>query len=157
MDIGCGQHWSDSLVAHFPHTIKSNDQAADAVSLYRKVLAAQADTSVVIVTVGFLTNLNDLLISNSDSFSPLNGKDLVIKKVNRLVAMAGKFPEGLEFNVKEDSTSSKYVFDHWPTRIIFSGFEIGEKIETGKKLINNNLKSPAKMVFQNCHPDVGRG
>ncbi len=147
VNIGCSQHWSDSLIANYPHSIKSNDQAQDAVSLYRKILASQSDTSVVIVTVGFLTNLNDLLLSGSDTFSPLSGKNLVQKKVKRLVAMAGKFPEGWEFNVKEDSASSKYVFENWPTRILLSGFEIGEKIFTGKNLIKSNLKSPAKMAF----------
>ena len=83
VNIGCSQHWSDSLIANYPHSIKSNDQAQDAVSLYRKILASQPDTSVVIVTVGFLTNLNDLLLSGSDTFSPLSGKNLVQKKVKR--------------------------------------------------------------------------
>ena len=147
VNIGCSQHWSDSLAANYPHSIKSNDEAQDAVSLYRKILVSQPDTSVVIVTVGFLTNLNDLLLSGTDTFSPLSGKELVQKKVKRLVSMAGKFPEGWEFNVKEDSTSSKYVFENWPTKIVLSGFEIGEKILTGKKLIKSNLKSPAKMAF----------
>lgn len=147
VNIGCSQHWTDSLVANYPHSIDSTAQAQDAVILYRKILSSQPDTSVVIVTVGFLTNLNDLLNSNADSISPLNGKDLVNKKVKRLVSMAGMFPEGSEFNVREDSTSSKNVFDRWPTRIILSGFEIGEKILTGKKLISSNLKTPAKMAF----------
>ena len=147
VNIGCSQHWSDSLVANYPHLITSNDQAQNAVSLYRKILASQPDTSVVIITVGFLTNLNDLLHSESDQISPLNGKALVQKKVKRLVSMAGKFPEGWEFNVKEDSTSSNYVFENWPTKILLSGFEIGEKIFTGKNLIKSDLKSPAKMAF----------
>lgn len=147
VNIGCRQHWTDSIVARFPHTLDSNSQAQDALQLYRKILASQPDSSVVIVTVGFLTNLNDLLRSSPDSFSPLNGEALILKKVKRLVAMAGKFPEGWEFNVKQDFESSKYVFDHWPTRIILSGFEIGEKILTGKKLISSTVKSPAKMAF----------
>ncbi len=147
VNIGCSQHWTDSLALHYPHAIRSNDQAQDARLLYRKILASQPDTSVVIVTVGFLTNLNDLLLSQADAISPLNGKELVQKKVNRLVSMAGKFPEGLEFNVKEDSTASRYVFGNWPTKILLSGFEIGEKIITGKNLIQSNLKSPAKMAY----------
>jgi len=147
VNIGCSQHWTDSLVANYPHKIYSTSHAQDAVFLYRQILSSQPDTSVVIVTVGFLTNLNDLLNSNADSISPLNGRDLVNKKVKRLVSMAGMFPEGSEFNVREDSTSSKNIFDHWPTRIILSGFEIGEKILTGKKLIGSNLKTPAKMAF----------
>jgi len=150
--IGCSQHWTDSLAANYPHQLQSTSLAPDAVSLYRKILAAQPDTSVVIVTVGFLTNLNDLLLSQPDSSSPLTGNELVTRKVKRLVAMAGKFPEGWEFNVKEDSTSSKYVFDHWPTPIILSGFEIGEKILTGKNLIESNIKSPAKMAYRLAMP-----
>ena len=147
-NIGCSQHWTDSLVAHFPHQLKSTSDAQDAVALYRKILASQPDTSVVIVTVGFVTNLYDLLNSRGDAVSPLNGNDLVIRKVKRWVAMAGKFSEGMEFNVKEDSVSSKYVFEHWPTPTILSGFEIGKKIFTGKKLIGTNLKTPAKMAFE---------
>lgn len=152
VNIGCSQHWTDSLVANYPHMIDSTSEAQDAVSLYRKILAAQKDTSVVIVTVGFLTNLNDLLLSKADNICPLNGNDLVVKKVKRLVSMAGIFPEGSEFNVREDSTSSKYVFDHWPTRIVFSGFEIGNKILTGNKLRGSSLKSPAKMAFSIAIP-----
>lgn len=152
VNIGCNQHWTDSLVAKYPHQCKATSQAQDAVVLYRNILANQPDTSVVIVTVGFLTNLNDLLLSEPDSYSPLNGNDLVVKKVKKWVAMAGKFPKGWEFNVKEDSASSKYVFDHWPTKIVLSGFEIGEKILTGIKLINSNLNTPAKMAFQIAIP-----
>ena len=152
VNIGCSQHWTDSLAAHYPHTLNSNSQAQDARLLYRKILASQPDNSVVIVTVGFLTNLNDLLLSKPDSISPFDGTTLVSKKVKQLVSMAGKFPEGWEFNVKEDSTSSNYVFEHWPTTIVLSGFEIGEKIFTGKKLIAANLKSPAHMAFKIAIP-----
>lgn len=96
-------HWPDSLMANFPHTLKSNDDAPDAVEVYRKILSKQPDSSVTIVTVGFLSNLKNLLQSKPDAFSPLNGKDLVEKKVKHWVAMAGKFPIGKEVNVKRDS------------------------------------------------------
>jgi len=152
VNIGCWQHWTDSVVAKYPHTIDSTAQTHDAVQLYRKILASQPDTSVVIVTVGFLTNMQDLLISKPDSFSPLNGMDLVTKKVKKLVSMAGKFPEGMEFNVKEDSLASKYAFENWPTKILFSGFEIGEKIHTGIQLINSAVQNPAKEVFNMSIP-----
>ena len=152
VNIGCSQHWTDSLVTHYPHSLNSNSQAQDAKLLYRKILASQPDNSVVIVTVGFLTNLNDLLLSKPDLITPLDGTALVSKKVKQLVSMAGKFPEGWEFNVKEDSASSNYVFEHWPTPVILSGFEIGEKIFTGKKLIAANLQSPAHMAFKIAIP-----
>ena len=148
------QHWSDTLVAKYPHKIKSNDEAEDAVTVYRKVLSQQPDNSVTIVTVGFLTNLANLMNSKPDKYSPLDGTTLIHKKVKRLVSMAGRFPEGKEFNVFMDSTSSQIVFSKWPTEVIFSGFEIGEKIKTGLPLVQNNAiqNSPGKDVFRICLP-----
>jgi len=154
VDVRDSQHWTDSILAKYPHTIKSNSEAEDAVVLYRKVLAAQPDQSVTIVTVGFLTNLANLLNSKGDSISPLTGKELVTQKVRLLVSMAGKFPEGKEFNVYCDSTSSVAVFENWPTKVIYSGFEIGQKIKTGLPLLENQSiqNSPVKDVFRICIP-----
>jgi len=147
--LGAWQHWPDTLVAKYPHTVKSTSEVPDAVSVYRKVLFAQPDTSVTIVTVGFLTNLSTLLKSAPDSICPLSGRDLVLKKVKKLVSMAGKFPSGSEFNVHIDSTASAYVFENWPTPVIFSGFEIGEKIHTGLRVMKMDVtNSPVKDVFQ---------
>ncbi len=144
------QHWTDSLLANYPHTIKSNDDAPDAVQVYRQVLAAQPNSSVTIVTVGFLTNLSNLLQSGPDTYSHLDGKTLVKQKVKQLVCMAGKFPDGYEFNVMEDAAASQNVYSQWETPIIFSGFEIGEKIKVGIPLINNKIiyNSPVKDVFR---------
>ncbi len=143
------QHWPDSIVSKYPHRIKSTSEVPDAVTVYRKVLAAQPDSSVTIVTVGFLTNLSNLLQSQPDSLSTLNGIELISKKVNRLISMAGKFPKGREYNVHMDSTSSEYVFNEWPGEIIFTGEEIGRKILTGLRLINSDIQhSPVKDVFR---------
>lgn len=154
VDMRDSQHWTDTLLAKYPHAIKSNNEVAGAVEIYRKILAAQPDTSVTVLTVGFLTNLADLLKSSGDQYSALNGLDLVKKKVKLLVSMAGVFPSGREFNVYNDSTASQYTFDHWPTKIIFSGFEIGKQIKTGLPLIHNASiqQDPAKDVFSICIP-----
>jgi inosine-uridine nucleoside N-ribohydrolase len=74
------QHWSDSIVARYPHAIQSNDEVPDAVEVYRKILAKQPNGSVTIVTVGFLTNLANLLNSPPDQFSKLSGRELVKTK-----------------------------------------------------------------------------
>src|SRR5665213_3177604 len=66
---------------YYPHALKRSADAPDAVALLRKVLAAQPDGSVVIVQVGFATNLARLLASRPDDTSPLTGKELVAKKV----------------------------------------------------------------------------
>jgi inosine-uridine nucleoside N-ribohydrolase len=149
VSLGSGQHWADSIVAKYPHAIKSTSEVPDAIEIYRKVLSKQPDASVTVVTVGFLTNLANLLKSRSDSYSGLTGEELVQKKVKRLVSMAGWFPEGREFNIYMDSAASKYVFENWPGDVIFTGFEIGKEIHTGLRLIRSGIQnSPVKDVFR---------
>jgi pyrimidine-specific ribonucleoside hydrolase len=143
------QKWSDTLVAKYPHKISSNAEAADAVTLYRKILSKQADNSVVIITVGFFNNIADLLKSPGDEYSSLSGQKLVEKKVMKLVSMAGHFPAGREFNVDQRVAASQYVFNHFTRPVIFSGYEIGSKIKSGFLLMHNKkiINSPVKDVF----------
>ena len=145
-----GQHWTDTVLARYPHSVKKNEEVPDATEVYRKVLASQPDKSVTIVTTGFLSNLFYLLKSPPDKYSQLDGKELVKQKVKQLVCMAGGFPAFSEFNVKIDAAASKYVFNNWETPVIFSGFEIGWKIRTGLPLVNNAaiVNSPVKDVFR---------
>ena len=144
------QHWSDTLRAKYPHHIKNNNETMDAVELYRKVLALQPDTSVTIITVGFLTNISNLLLSKPDAYSPLTGAELINTKVKNMVCMAGKFPSGKEFNVERDAKASINVFRNFPRPVILSGFEIGNRIHTGIPLVQNKQikNSPIKDVFR---------
>ncbi|HVX26501.1 MAG TPA: nucleoside hydrolase [Parafilimonas sp.] len=150
LDLRDWQHWTDSIVKNYPHAINSNKDVPDAVALYRRILSIQPDKSVTIITVGFLTNLRNLLQSKADMFSPLTGAQLVTQKVKRLVSMGGAFPSGSEFNINRDFPSSKYVYENWPTPVLFSGFEIGEKIKCGLPLIHNDsiTNDPVKDVFR---------
>ncbi|MEM1136612.1 MAG: nucleoside hydrolase [Bacteroidota bacterium] len=126
-------NWNDSIVTKYLHN-KTDLTYPSAVEVYRKVLAAQPDKSVTIVTVGFFTNLAELLQSQPDEYSNLVGRELIKTKVKELVSMAGKFPEGYEFNVEKDSTAAHYAINNWPTPVLFSGFEIGFSILTGNKV-----------------------
>jgi pyrimidine-specific ribonucleoside hydrolase len=148
------QHWTDTLLAKYPHNITRNGQVPDAVEVYRKLLAMQPDNSVTIITVGFLTNLSALLQSMPDKHSKLDGRALVKQKVRQLVSMAGRFPSGSEFNVNQDPAASQFVFDNWETPVLFSGVEIGFKIPTGLPLIRNESikQSPVKDAFRICIP-----
>jgi inosine-uridine nucleoside N-ribohydrolase len=151
-DVGLvGEKWADSLIAHFPHRLTERADLPDAVQEYRRILAGEPDNSVVVVTVGFVSNLSYLLQSPPDKYSPLDGKQLVANKVKHLVAMFGWFPQGREFNALVDAPASIVVAEQWPTRIIFSGFEIGNEIITGKRLRESNIKNtPAKEVYTIC-------
>jgi inosine-uridine nucleoside N-ribohydrolase len=152
VDITAFQKWDSIIVSNYPHDIK-NENTADALKLYRKILAEQPDKTVTIVTVGFLTNMANLLQSGPDEFSSLNGRELIDKKVKQLVCMAACFDQQMgtfkEFNVVKDAVASKITFDNWPTPILFSGFEIGSKIFTGLPIVNSNIeKSPVKDAFK---------
>src|SRR6267154_550456 len=81
----CQQKWAEAIVKKYPHSILKNEDAWDAVQLYRRILSAEADQSVTIVTIGFFSNLAKLMDSPPDKLSPLNGKQLIAKKVKQLV------------------------------------------------------------------------
>ncbi|MET0243676.1 MAG: nucleoside hydrolase [Flavitalea sp.] len=154
VEIRDWQGWSDSLQKNYPHNITSNDNAEDATGLYRKLLASAEDRSITIVTVGFFTNLSELLQSKPDQYSALDGKQLVATKVKSLVSMAGIFPVGKEFNIEKDVKAAQFVCNNWPGSILFSGFEIGKEIRTGLPLTRRDdiTNSPVKDVFSICIP-----
>jgi inosine-uridine nucleoside N-ribohydrolase len=115
----------------YPRKLQSGDQAEDAVTLLRKTLAAEPDDSVVMVVVGFSTNMARLLDSPADKISPLAGKELVKQKCRLLSIMAGNYgPKPVpEYNVVEDLAAARKVYAEWPTTIVASGFEIGLAIK----------------------------
>ena len=140
-DFTAQNGWNDTLINVFASDLRDK-KYPDAVSVYRQVLANQPDSSVTIVTVGFLSNISALLDSEPDAYSPLNGVDLVKAKVKKLVAMAGAFPEGTEFNVNQHASASLHAISKWPKPILFSGFEIGAKIFTGRKVAEQGGSNP---------------
>ncbi|NQE64392.1 nucleoside hydrolase [Caulobacter sp. RHG1] len=120
----------------FPHSLADGDDAPEAVALLRKTLAAQPDASVVVVAIGFSTNLARLLASGPDAASPLKGRDLVRRKVRLLSIMAGRFADARvgdevllksrpEYNIRKDIPSARALFRDWPTPIVASGAEVG--------------------------------
>ena len=119
----------------YPHKLKTGADAPDAVAVLRQALAGQPDHSVVIVQVGFSTNLAHLL----------DDPELVARKVKLLVLMAGDFAQpNPEFNIKMDIPSAQKLFRDWPTPVVASGFEIG-----------NSMLFPASSItrdFPGDHP-----
>ena len=115
-----------------PHDLASGRDAPDAMAVLRRTLAAAADGEVVMVVVGFSTNIARLLDTPADEYSPLTGRELVQRKCRLLSMMAGMFSaEGRhkEYNVYEDLAAARKVFAEWPTPIVASGFEIGREIK----------------------------
>lgn len=110
----------------YPRRIMNGAEAPEAAGLLMKVLEAQPDASVVIVQVGFSTNLAKLLALPG-------GRELIARKVRLLSAMAGHFPppgveRKAEYNVKVDLPAAATLFRDWPTPIVASGWEVGDAV-----------------------------
>ncbi|HEY0580065.1 MAG TPA: nucleoside hydrolase [Candidatus Nitrosocosmicus sp.] len=162
----CKQEWAQAIIQKYAHRYASNNDAREAVSLYREILSKQPDTSVTIITVGFFTNIADLLSSMPDNYSPLNGRELVNKKVKQLVSMAARLDsgknKGSEYNVHIDTKASQKVFSDWERPFILSPFEIGQHIFTGIPLIHDKsiksspVKDAFKIALEKDKNDIGR-
>ena len=140
--------YAEPIAKEYPHRLKSADDAPDAALLYRKVLAARPDGATVLVSVGQLPNMQNLLKTGPDEHSPLDGVELVKRKVKVWVCMAAKFPEGREANIYHDPKPAAYAIRHWPGKIIFSGWEIGNEIMTGKGLAKLPAGSPVRRGYE---------
>ncbi len=115
----------------YPHRLKRGSDAPEPTRLLRRLLSRQPDNSVVLVQVGYFSNLAALLDTPGDAASPLGGRELVKQKVKFLSVMAGAFAaigentHFLEFNVIKDIPAARKLAGDWPTPIVWSGFEIG--------------------------------
>lgn len=99
----------------------------DGPELYRKLLSEALDNSITIVCIGFTTNICALLKSGPDKYSPLNGIDLVRKKVKELHLMGccfGKVKQmystellDVEYNILGDIPSAQELFAKWPVEL----------------------------------------
>ena len=134
----------------FPHDLPSNDAAPSAVDVYRRVLAAAPDDSVVLVTVGYLTNVRDFLASEPDEHSPLSGIDLARRKVKRWVCMGGRYPHELDpgqwGNFKPDAAAAVWAARVWPGHVVFSG--LGTEVLTGAGLAATPETNPVRRAYE---------
>lgn len=139
-------------------------QPEQVIDMYREILEDADDRSVVFVSIGFLNNLCNLLQSKPDHISPLSGRELVQRKVSRLVCMGGCFLpmneeqkgivndmgldviEYCEFNVSKWPQASKTVAEAWPTEKVFVGFEAG-LVKCGSGLKQCSDGNPAKTAY----------
>ena len=122
----------------YPRSLTKSVPVPESVSTLRKLLSEAEDSSVAYISVGFSTNLANLLKSSPDANSELSGRELVAKKIKYISIMAGDFSaESLknpkkartEFNAVTDLNSSKYLYDNCPVPMYFSGFEFGDSIK----------------------------
>ena len=146
--------YAEKVARAFPHDLPRGSDAPAAAPLCRRLLAAQPDGSVTIVTVGFLVNLRELLDSRPDEHSPLDGEALVKQKVKQWVCMGGIFPSGRfpdgqgEYNLMWDTVASVRAVNDWPTPVVFSGFAIGAAVKVGARLRETPETNPVRACYR---------
>ena len=124
----------------YPHDLKRNEDAPEAVALICDLLAKQPDHSVSIISVGIASNMANLLKSE-------RGPALIKQKVKLLSIMAGAFAfcngtnYHLEANVINGIGFMQTVTNQWPEEvpIVWSGYEIGEALPFPRIAIKRDL------------------
>lgn len=142
--------YTGALRDEFPHDAKPDHEMPDAVAVFRKALASQADGSVVICSVGALSNLEDVLRSEPDEFSELDGEELLKAKVRETFIMGGGFPRTNrpETNIKLDPAAAVTVTNLWPTPIVWQGYEVGAAMHNGDELRSAPLENPVRRSYE---------
>ena len=124
--------YTRQISEQFSPTLANHSEAEDGTALYRRILSQSGNNSVTIITVGHLSSLMRLLQSEPDTFSPLSGKQLAERKVNRWLCMGGQYPSGKEANFyRPDPESTYYCLQNWHKPVVFCGWEIGNKVLSG--------------------------
>jgi hypothetical protein len=126
------------------------DKVVKPVELYRKLLSAAEDNSVVVYAAGQLFNFPALLNSPADKISPLTGKQLVAAKVKEVIFMGGCFPDskGNPFKGTDGAEWNWWAFANRNTTkntletlaslgkpLTYIGWEQGVKVPIGKEMV----------------------
>ena len=151
--------YTSKVATEFAHRGVRPGDFPDATELYRELLTNSGDSSVIVLTIGHLTNFQSLLKSRPDNHSKLTGKDLSHKKVYKWICMGGQFPEGKEANFyRPDPASTVYSINEWKKPVVFAGWEVGEKIKTGGEFLKNNIEitSPVYRAYELYNNFKGR-
>ena len=153
------------------YPVPASYKEQDAVQVLRKALADAQDNSVVIVQVGFSSNLAALLDAPADDISDLTGKELAAKKVRLVSVMGGAFAvdptaanyaEHCEWNIINDIPAAQKLVREWPGKIVFSGFEVGDRIKMSPVNLKNDYKGRNEILHdafgawaKACAPNEG--
>ena len=148
----------------FQRSVADYSSLPDGWQLYRQLLAAQPDHSVSIVSIGFVTCLAQLLQSAPDSYSPLDGVELVRRKVKCIYLQGGVFGEAVEpdFNFAQGISFAQTFFDLWPQEVdmVFSPMEVGQEVEYTPEQVIADIDwtdaQPIKQVYMNYNCNTGQ-
>lgn len=150
--------YTRGVAERHPGRLASSADAPEAVSLYRRILAAQPDGSVTIASIGDLTNLARLLAAPADADGPA-GAELVRRKVKRWVCMGGNFigdppRDDLRLgnrNFTVDPPASLAAVRGWPGAVVFAGREmcsVPSGLKAGAVLGSTPVGNPVRQAYE---------
>lgn len=153
-------HKFDTLLIEKYRGYIKNTSYENVVSLYRRVLAEQEDQSVVLISIGTLTNLAALARSSKDEISPLSGKELIAKKVKKCVHMMGIIADGSgvtefnhnqpfpEYNIECDIPSAReFLLQHEKPSYMLDFYD-GVEVWTAGALFSHHVVSPITLSYE---------
>jgi inosine-uridine nucleoside N-ribohydrolase len=133
------------LAGQFARSVSRYDTLPDGHLLYRRLLAEADDHSVTIVAIGFASSLAQLLESQPDSLSPLNGIDLVARKVKAVYLMGTKLGESNSpgYNLKSGPGFAHTFVEKWPQAvdIILSPSPVGDLVDYDSTSVMRDLQT----------------
>jgi len=152
--LDCCTDYTQQIVndTRFKHDVNTRADVPEAVDLYKKILQQQPDSSVVIISVGYLLNLKNLIKDDL-------GLHLVRKKVKDLIIIGRTwFPKDtmlpLSMNLGGQqinhtaAMASMEVFEHWPTPIHVAGNFMPKPYHRGKELISTPENNPVREAYR---------
>ena len=145
------EKYNKAICLSYENRFQYSQEAPSALDIMKDTLRQSKDHSVTMVTIGPLNNLADLILDSE-------GRLLVEQKIKLLVTMSCGM-NMVEWNVEMDIASAQRVYAAWPTPIIATPFETGEKIITGADFQDMCANHPVRLayrLFNNGQDGVGR-
>lgn len=114
---------------------KSRTDYEQPVSMYRRILST-SDTKINIITLGFLQNIQGLMNSTPDQYSPLTGMELIAQKVDAIYIVGGNSTGKPSFNFywtgEKVISAAKEVVRSFPARIVFLQSDLSDDTFCGQ-------------------------
>lgn len=117
-----GDRYNKAVTKKYFENVREACKADDDIDFYKKLLSKAEKNSVTVITVGTFSNIAKILDKDPKLFN---------SKVKTIVSMAGKFPEGKEFNITSDIAAAKTVLEKFTNTIVFSDHGIGNDVVAG--------------------------
>lgn len=105
--------YHESMTAMYPESAPGRFLPEESSAFYRRILENSPDGSVTICAIGLLTALADFLRKDG-------AKELIARKVKRLVSMAeAAYPAGADgFNWNMDREAAAFILQNWPGELV---------------------------------------